>query len=519
MVMVGLEIVVAILPLAAVAYVVADRINVPYPVLLVSAGLLVGALPWVHAPELSPDVVFTVFLPPLLYYAAYFVSPSELRAHAASIGLLAAGLVIATVAAAVAALALLVPALPLAAAVAAGAVVAPTDPVAATAVFRRVGAPERLVTIVEGEGLINDGAALVVYGGAVAAAVAGSVHVSTAAWDLLVAPAGGVVFGLGCAWLAVCVRRRLDEPLVEITISLFTPYLTYLLAESVGLSGILATVAAGTYVGSRSGSIYGASSRLRAYAFLDVLVFLLNSVLFTVVGFEVVRTVHHVPGLSAARVAAVSLAVVAVVVGTRLAWLLVGPFAAGRRRRSRYVRRERVVVGWSGMRGGVSLAAALALPQQVGDGSPFPFRGLIIVVAAAVIVSTLVVQGTTLPWLLRRLRVGAEDHRDHDRNARLLATQAALDRLEERTVDGVDDGEAVATLRTLYTDRLHRLEHSPAGPDDPTDNGGYDALRLEMIATERAVIMALHDEGRITNDVLRRIERDLDLEESRVRHG
>ncbi|MGB8795515.1 MAG: cation:proton antiporter, partial [Mycobacterium sp.] len=264
-------------PLAAVAAVwVAERIGVPYPVLLVIVGAVFSWLPGVSVPVLAPQVVFYVFLPPLIYYAAYFIAPDDLRANARSIGLLSVGLVIVTTAA-VAGVLVGLAAVPLAVALVAGAVVAPTDAVAATSVFKRLDVPERLATIVEGEGLTNDGTALVLYTGAVSAAMVGAVRPGPLAVTLLAAPAGGAALGLAVAWLGVWIRRRIDQPLLEITISLATPYLTYVLAEAAHLSGVLATVTAGVYVGSHLSAIFAPGARLQAFAFLDVLVFLLNA--------------------------------------------------------------------------------------------------------------------------------------------------------------------------------------------------------------------------------------------------
>ncbi|MCW2898894.1 MAG: Na+/H+ antiporter [Streptosporangiaceae bacterium] len=514
----GFETLVLCLALAAAAAWAGERIAVPYPVLLVGAGVLLASLPWTGVPGLSPDVVFLVFLPPLLYYAAFFISPGDLRAHARPIGLLAVGLVVVTTAAVAGVLTLLVPGMPLSVAVVAGAVVAPTDPVAASLVFRRLEIPERLETIVEGEGLINDGAALVLYGAAVTAVVTGRIAPGQAARLLFLAPAGGAALGLAVAWVLVRLRRHIDEPLAEITISLSTPYLTYLLAQATGLSGILAAVAAGIYVGSQSGSIFEPSTRLQAFAFLEVLVFLLNAVLFTLIGVQLARVVHRVPGLSLGHLIAVVTSVIAVVIGARMAWMLLGPAMARLMRHapSLGTLRERVVVGWSGMRGGVSLAAALALPRRVAGGAPFPYRDLIIVVVAAVIVATLLLQGMTLPWLLRRLDVG-HDEGDTERRTRLQAARAALDHLEERAAAGGPEDE-ITRLRALYSARAQRLEHGRSGRQ-PREGSGperYRALRLELLGVERSVVATSREKRRIGAAAMRRIEHDLDLEEARL---
>lgn len=506
-------------PLAAIAAVwLAERIGVPYPVLLVGVGAILAWLPWVNVPMLSPEVVFYVFLPPLLYYAAYFIAPDDLRASARPIGLLSVGLVLVTTAV-VAGVLLGIAGVPLAIALVAGAVVAPTDAVAATSVFARLDVPERLATIVEGEGLTNDGTALVLYTGAVGTAMVGAIHPGPLVVTLLAAPAGGAALGLVVGWLAVQVRRRIDHSLLEITVSLVTPYLTYVLAEGAHLSGVLATVTAGVYVGSHLSAIYAPGTRLQAFAFLDVLVFLLNVVLFTLVGTQLVRSLHWIPGIPAVRVVTVISAVVVVVIASRLVWMLSGPVTArlfGRVTEAT-VWRERTVVAWAGMRGGLSLAAALAIPLRLTDGRPFPDRDLVIVVAASVIVASLLIQGTSLPWLLRRLDLRAEDFGTVENKVRLKAARAALAWLDDpRHADAAD--EATRSARSLYEAKVRRLELSPPSDDEPEDareTARYRELRLRLIGVERSVLLTLREDGRINATLLRAIERDLDLEEAR----
>ncbi len=506
-------------PLAAIAAVwLADRVGVPYPVLLVGVGALLAWLPWVDVPTLSPEVVFYVFLPPLLYYAAYFIAPDDLRASARTIGLLSVGLVVVTTAA-VAGIVMGIAGVPLAVALVAGAVVAPTDAVAATSVFARLDVPERLATIVEGEGLTNDGTALVLYTGAVGTAMVGAVHPAPLIVTLLAAPAGGAALGLAVGWLAVQVRRRIDNSLLEITLSLVTPYLTYVLAEGAHLSGVLATVTAGVYIGSHLSAIYAPGARLQAFAFLEVLVFLLNVVLFMLVGMELVRSLHWIPGIPAVQVVAVISAVIVVVIASRLVWMLSGPVTArlfGRATEAT-VWRERTVVAWAGMRGGLSLAAALAIPLRLADGTPFPDRDLVVVVASAVIVASLLIQGTSLPWLLRRLDLRAEDFGTAENKARLKAARAALAWLDDpQHADAAD--EATKSARSLYQAKVRRLELSP--PSDDESDGAremerYRALRLKLIGVERSVLLTLRRDGRINATLVRAVERDLDLEEAR----
>jgi CPA1 family monovalent cation:H+ antiporter len=308
--------------------------------------------------------------------------------------------------------------------------------------------------------------------------------------------------------------------LLEITLSLVTPYLTYVLAEGAHLSGVLATVTAGIYVGSHLSAILAPGARLQAFAFLDVLVFLLNVVLFTLVGMELWRSLHWVPGIAAGRVVAVISAVIVVVIASRLVWMLSGPATARLfgRTTGEPVWRERVVVAWAGMRGGLSLAAALAIPLRLADGTPFPDRDLVIVVAAAVIVTSLLIQGTSLPWLLRRLGLRAEDFGSEENKARLKAARAALEWLDENTY--ADDGdEATTSARSLYESKVRRLQLSPPSDvesDDGQEIERYRTLRLELLGVERSVVLALRRDGRINASLLRTIERDFDLEEARL---
>jgi CPA1 family monovalent cation:H+ antiporter len=350
-------------------------------------------------------------------------------------------------------------------------------------------------------------------------AVVGAVHPGPLLLTLVAAPAGGAALGLAVGWLAVQVRRRIDHSLLEITVSLVTPYLTYVLAEGAHLSGVLATVTAGVYIGSHLSAIYAPGARLQAFAFLDALVFLLNAVLFTLVGMQLVRSLHWVPGIPATRVVLVISAVVIVVVASRLVWMLSGTVTSrlfGRVTEAA-VWRERTVVAWAGMRGGLSLAAALAIPLRLTDGRPFPNRDLVVVVAASVIVASLLIQGTSLPWLLRRLDLRSEDFGSAENKVRLKVARAALNWLDDPQHADASD-EATRSARSLYQAKVRRLELSPPHhdeSDDARETERYRQLRLNLIGIERSVLLMLRREGRINATLLRAIEHDLDLEEAR----
>ena len=523
----GAELLLLVLMIAVAGLsILAGLIGVPYPILLVLGGLVLGFVPGLPEIQLPPELVLVLFLPPLLYHSAFFSSLRDLRANLRPISLLAVGLTLATMVAVAAAAHALIHELPWAAAFALGAIVSPTDPLAATAIARRLGAPRRLTTLLEGESLVNDATALVAYRIAVGAVAGGSFVVWQAGLEFAAGVAGGVAVGLAVGWLSAEIRRRLHDPDVEIVVTLVTGYAAYVPAERLGVSGVLAAVTAGLYVGWRAPEIASASTRLLGFSFWEVLVFLLNAVLFVLVGLQlhpILSTPIGRPGGSLIGLAAV---VAAVVIGARIAWLFTVPYLirALDRRPAQAARRlgarDRLVVGWSGMRGAVSLAAALALPLGGETGPAFPERHLIVFLTFAVIFVTLVLQGLTLPALIRRLRLGEDDAEEREElHARLDATEAALARLDELAAEDWTRDDTVERLRGLYQYRRQRLWARAKDADD----GGYEDRSLayqrlvrELLEAQRRRIVGLRNQGAISNDVMHRIERDLDLEDSRL---
>jgi CPA1 family monovalent cation:H+ antiporter len=506
--------------------VLAGTIRVPYPILLVLGGLVLGFLPGVPPAELPPDLVLVLFLPPLLYQAAFFSSPRDLRADTRTITLLAVGLVLATMSAVAAVAHTLVGGLSWAAAFTLGAIVSPTDPLAATAIARRLGVPRRLVTVLEGESLVNDATALVAYRLAVAAVVAGSFTLWAAGVQFVSRGIGGVAIGLAVGWLIAEARRRIEDPVVEIVLSVVTGYAAYLPAELTGASGVLAAVTAGLYVGWRAPELASPATRLLGFSFWEVLVYLLNAVLFVLVGLQLHPILSGVSGSSAAVLLGQAALVSAVVIGVRIAWGFSVPYlvrALDRRpaqRARRVGARERLVAGWSGMRGAVSLAAALALPLETSTGQPFPQRNLIIFVTFGVIFATLVLQGLSLPWLIRRLGLHRDDSEDQEElRGRLRATDGALARLEALAVEEWTRDDTVERMRGLYQFRRRRLKARGGylADDGSQDRSlAYQRLVRELLEAQRREIVRLRNRGEISNEVMHRIERDLDLEDSRL---
>jgi monovalent cation/hydrogen antiporter len=504
----------------------AGWLQIPYAILLVLGGLAISLVPGMPTVELDPDLILFGVLPPLLYSAAFFADLRSLRYYARAISLTSIGLVLLTTAVVAVVAHEMIDELSWAGAFALGAIVSPTDPIAATSIMRRLGADRRVVNAVEGESLVNDASALVAYRVAVAAAVGGSFSLVEAAGEFVLAAAGGVAIGLAVGWASAEVRRRLEDPPVEITVSLFTGYAAFLPADELGVSGVLAAVTAGLYVGWQAPTIASPEVRLSGFAFWEILTFLLNAGLFVLIGLQLQPILDDLSGESTLEAAGYAAVISAIVIATRFLWLFTVPYAlrAVDRRPSQLERRstarERVIIGWSGMRGGVSLAAALAIPLETDAGAAFPGRDLILLITFGVILVTVVGQGLTLPALIRRL--GVRDTGDEEREevqARIEAAQAALDRLEELAHAEWIRPETVERVARLYDYRRRRFA---ARTGEVEDDGfedrsvAYQRLLHDIYAAQRQVLIRLRNEGRISNDVMHRIERELDLEESRL---
>ena len=486
------------LGVAAVASVwLAKRTRVPTPVFLVLAGLGVSIIPGVEEIRLPPDVVFFGFLPPLLYAAAFVVSPREARENWGGILALAFGLTAATLFVVGLATWALVPALGAAAAFVLGALLGPTDPVSATTVLGQTKAPERLRTILEGESLVNDGVGLVAFSIALTALQHGSFSPLDGLLKFLEVAVGGIAFGIAVAFLVERIRRFVHDAHIEIPLSLLTPYAAYIPAERLHLSGILATVACGVYLGWHSGGIFRPEVRLQSRAFWDALEFVLNSVLFVLLGTQFRTVINEIEGVSGWSLVRDAIVVFLVLVAVRLVWMFTVPHLF-RRWRDIAPWQDRFILGWSGMRGALSLAAALSIPVALPD------RPHILFLTFTTILATLVVLAVPLPWLLERLGFGLEHDDTAERAARIELLRAALARLEEAGVQ--DEG-----VRRLYESRLER-----AGADAAARNRHLD-LRRELLAAERQALDRLEHEGRVGHDVARQLERQLDLEEASLR--
>jgi len=503
--------------LAAVAALMAlaPTLRIPYPILLVVGGVALGFVPGVPKLVLPPDLVLVGVLPPLLYSSGFFTSLRDVRRKAHSITLLATGLVAATMAA-VAVVAHEAVGLAWAPAFVLGAVVAPTDPIAATAIARRLGVPRRVVTTVEGESLVNDATALVLYRAAVVAAVAGTFSLGDATLRFVGGVAGGIAVGLAVGWVVALVRIRLDNIPAEIAISLLSGYLAFIPANALHVSGVLAAVTVGVYLGWRAPELSTPAMRMQGNAVWETLVFLVNALLFALVGLQLRPILDALSGQSTASLIGDAALVTATVIAVRLAWVYTQTLVRGRAASWG----QATVIGWTGMRGAVSLAAALAIPLSTDAGAQFPSRDLIVFLAFCVILGTLVIQGLTLPGVIRLMRLEEDTAPAREEaKARILAADAAMARLEElRGEDWVRDDTA-DRMRGLYNFRRTRF----AARFDDGDDGAierqsldYQRLRRELLEAERAAVVELRRIGRINDEVMYRVFRDLDLEDTRL---
>jgi CPA1 family monovalent cation:H+ antiporter len=515
----------ALLVAAAALLVGSTYTGVPYPILLVLGGLVLGFVPGLPHLALPPDVVLIGILPPLLYVAAFNTGLRELRANLRPISALAVGLVTVTMLV-VGVVGHEVLGLSWAAAFVLGAVVSPTDPIAALAISSRLGVPRRVLSLVEGESLVNDGTALVLYRVGVSAVLTGTFSFWHAALSLVVNIVGGIAVGLAIGVAIRELRRRLDYSPLEITIAFLTGYFAYLPASAVGVSGVLAVVTAGVFVGWYTPELTTPQTRMQGQAFWQITSFLLNALLFGLVGLQLPAIVDALQGPSLGLLAAKGALVTLVVILVRCAFVFPftylphGLFRATWARDQRPQWQQPMLISWTGMRGVVTLAAALAIPLRTDSGAPFPHRNLIVFLSFAVVLGTLVGQGLTLPWLIQLL--GLEDDRALERKeeakARIRAAEAALARLEELADEDWVNPDTVERMRGQYQFRIDRFREPYKGGDGRIEerSQAYQRLRRELLEAERRAVIELRNGGDISDDVMRKVERDLDLEDSRL---
>lgn len=504
--------------LALVAF--ARKLVIPYPILLVIGGLILGLIPGVPTLRLDPDIVFLVFLPPILWSAAYFTSWRDFRSNLRPITLLAVGLVLATTAAVAVVAHIWLPGLGWAGVIALGAIVSPPDAVSATAVAKRLGLPRRAVTILEGESLVNDATALILYRAAVMAAVSGTFIFSETVVDFFVAAGVGVVVGLLVGVAARWALKLMKDSFSEIAITLLSPYIAWVLAEQVHASGVLACVAGGLYLRQHFSEAVAPTTRIQARAVWDFLVFVLNGFIFILIGLqlgalrEAIPSGMFVPLMLTGALVSVTAIVVRLIWVPLAAWIprLLSPSL--RARDPMPALPSLFLIGWTGMRGIVSLAAALALPLTTAAGVPFPFRAEIILITFSVILATLVLQGLSLGPLIRALNLKEDGSLEREEmQAREHAATAALVRLDEVANEGWPVPEHLDQMRVHYGDRIQRYTKDGTAPECTAETiEVFQRLRHETLTAERLAVIRLRNGGIISDDVLHRLEHELDVE-------
>src|SRR6266513_2133113 len=517
------ELILICLVAVALLALVARKIGVPYPILLVIAGGLLAFVPGLPKIQLDPKLVFDLFLPPLIYPAAVYTSWRDFRANLRSILPLAIFLVLLTMTV-TAYLFHALTGLPLAVGFVFGALISPPDAVAALAVTKDLRVPRKIIVILEGERLVNDATSFISFRFAVAAALTGSFSLGQASVQFLLVAVGGVAVGLATGWLATRVQKRLDDPPVQTMFSLLTPYVAYFCGEMLHVSGILAVVIAGIYYGWRAPRVLSGRMRLQAVPVWQMVTFILNGILFMLIGLQLPHVIHALPPGSTISVAKLGVLVFLALVLVRFLWLFVATylprlFSKSFRRKNPAPWQQTALIAWTGLRGAVSLAAALAIPFLLVDGTPFPGRDLILLLTFCVIFGTLIAQGLTLKPLVRWLRI-VDDHatEKEERLARLRANEAALARIEDMGSSGQARAESVERLRSEYADRIRQLSKDTSHEESVRRlfSKDFEQLAREALETERETVINLRNEEAINDEVLRRIQRDIDLAEARL---
>jgi CPA1 family monovalent cation:H+ antiporter len=520
-----LEVIIVLFVVVLALTTAAHKLLIPYPILLVIGGLALALVPELPPVHLDPDLVFLVFLPPILWSAAYFTSFREFRANIRPIGLLAVGLVLATTGAVAVVAHAVLPGIGWAEAIVLGAIVSPPDAIAATAIAKRLQIPGRLVTILEGESLVNDATALVLYRAAVAAAVTGRFVVGETLMEFVLDAVIGIAVGIAVSMIIQYVLRVTEDSFTEIAVTLLAPYISWVMAEQMHASGVLACVAGGIHL-RRHFSVVSPMTRIQGRAVWDLLVFLLNGVIFILIGLQLSMFRDAVPAERIGSLILVGGLVCAAAIMVRL--ILIPMMAVVLRLVSSGLRardpmpswQQLFILGWAGMRGIVTLAAAMALPHTTVNGAPFPFRSEIILLSFGMILATLVIQGLSLPPLIRalNLKAGGADDKE-EQLAREQAAVAALERLDELENERWPVPGQLNEMRLHYGRQVERYAAQGNGAADGTRESAdsFRRLRQETLAAERHAVIHLRNEGVISDEVLHRLEHELDVEA--LRHG
>jgi monovalent cation/hydrogen antiporter len=503
---------------------VTDKIRIPYPILLVLAGMGIGFVPGLPVISIDPEIIFLVFLPPVLYAAAWNTSWPDFKRAKRPITLLAIGCVIFTTCAVAIIAHYFIPNLGWPEAFVLGAIISPPDAVAATAATKGLSVPKRVVTILEGESLVNDATGLIAYKYAVAAVVTGSFYILEASFQFVLVVTGGIGLGLLVGIVLKYIHKTTPHnPTTDTTLTFLTPFMAYLSAEAIHVSGVLAVVTAGLFLSWNSSEIFSQQTRLQANASWNTVIFILNGVIFILIGLQLPEIIRQTEGHTLGQMFRYGAIVSAAVIIGRLIWTYPGAYVPRWMFRSIREREPETtfglvsIVAWSGMRGVVSLAAALALPLVIQGGTPFPNRNLIIFITFSVIFSTLVLQGLTLRPLIHWFRL-FPDGKDHEleQSARLALASSIIEHIEENYSLALSD-EVLNQIKTKYEIRIQRLRKDAIQRKlDEKDIVEFHRIQQELLSKERKDLIVMRNEGKISDEALRKIEYELDLEETRL---
>jgi monovalent cation/hydrogen antiporter len=509
--------------------VLSKKLKIPYPIVMVLGGLLLSFVPGIPRINLNPDVVFFVILPPLLYSAAWLTSWRDFSYNLISILLLAFGLVTFTVLGVMALGHWFLPGFDWRVGLVLGAVVAPTDAIAATSIAKRIGLPKTVVDILEGESLLNDATALLALEFALALLVSGETPTfGFGLWRLGYLISVGILVGLAIGAIVHVIEHRIDDGPIEIALSILTPYVAYLTADGLHASGVLAVVACGLYLSRKSSHFFSPGVRLQVWAVWDSLTFILNGLVFVIIGLQLPYVLGTIRNHNLGRLIAYAAGFSAFLIVLRLIWMFPGAYVANVVRNRILHQHEpfpgvrRIfVIGWTGMRGVISLAAAIALPQTIAGDAPFTQRNMIIFLAFSAILVTLVLQGLTLPPLIRALGLaGAAGSSPEEQDARRKILQAALHYLDEtREEINPDVMEVYDDISQHYRSRLASLSQDETLSPDGLRPGFYKQyvdVSRKLLQVERQTAVQLRNERRISDELLRELERELDLTESKL---
>jgi Na+/H+ antiporter len=524
----NLAIIIILLAFVTLLAIIADRIKFPFPIMLVLVGVFVGLIPGLPLIELNPEMVFLIFLPPLLYASAWNTSWHDFKANLRPITLAAVGLVLFTTCLVAFAAHSLIPGFGWPEAFVLGAIVSPPDAMAATTVTKGLGLHKRTIAILEGESLLNDASGLIAYKYAILAIVTGNFVIWEAGMQFIWVAGCGVAIGLGIGYAMYLVHKYITcDPIIETVLTFLTPFSSYLLAESVHVSGVLAVVTTGLYLSYRSSELFANLTRIKSLAVWETVIFILNGLIFILLGLQLRHVLEGIKSYSLGEMVIYGLLISVVVIVVRFIWVF--PAAYIPRMLSKKVREKEifsfggvVVFGWAGMRGVVSMAAALALPLTIGSNRPFPGRDLIIFLTFCVIMVTLVFQGLSLPYIIKWLKLPKFSVAAEEYEVRLKLASASIVYIEENISFGSVNDTVLAQIKNKYEIKINHLQKTDLPGAEVGEYNGeeifnqFNQLQFQLIKVEREIIEKMHREGKTNDEVLRKIEYELDLEEARL---